>query len=151
MRPKDIQDYATPSGNALAARALLKLAAFTGKAGYSTRAEASLRLVRDLAKQYPSAFGAWLSAAGFALGPVKQVAIIGELSDPRTRALLAQVRAAYRPDLVVAASALPVPSGSPALLDDRPMQAGQPAAYVCTGFVCHQPVTRPEELEEQLR
>ena len=44
-RPKDLQDNATPSGNALAAQALLKLAAFTGSEQYRARAEASLKLV----------------------------------------------------------------------------------------------------------
>jgi len=31
------------------------------------------------------------------------------------------------------------------------MQAGQPTAYVCEGFVCNLPVTQPEELSHQLQ
>ncbi len=38
VRPKDLQDNATPSGNALAAQALLKLAAFTGREEYRAAA-----------------------------------------------------------------------------------------------------------------
>jgi uncharacterized protein YyaL (SSP411 family) len=30
------------------------------------------------------------------------------------------------------------------------MLAGKPTAYVCEGFVCNLPVTRPEELAGQL-
>ena len=149
-RPMDVQDNATPSGNALAAQALLKLAAFTGNEEYRARAEGSLRLVVSQAVQYPGAFGAWLSAADFALGTVRQVAVIGELADQRTRALIAKVRESYRPNRIVAASAYPPTSGSPALLEDRPMLAGKPTAYVCEGFVCNLPVTRPEELAGQL-
>jgi uncharacterized protein YyaL (SSP411 family) len=149
-RPRDLQDNATPSGNALAAQALLKLAALTGKDEYRVRAEVSLRLVARQAIQYPTAFGAWLAAADFALATVKQVAIIGELSDRRTRTLIAKVRESYRPNLILAASAFPPAPGSPALLEDRPMQADKPAAYVCEGFVCNLPVTRPEELARQL-
>jgi uncharacterized protein YyaL (SSP411 family) len=150
VRPKDLQDNVTPSGNALAAQALLKLAAFTGEGQYLQAAQGSLRLVSRLATQHPGTFGAWLSAADFNLATVRQVAIVGELSDPGTRALLDRVRAAYRPNLVLAASALPLAPGSPPLLEQRPMQAGQPTAYVCEGFVCNLPVTGPEQLEKQL-
>ncbi|MGD0750298.1 MAG: thioredoxin domain-containing protein [Anaerolineales bacterium] len=150
VRPKDLKDNATPSGNALAAQALLKLAAFSGKQDYRERAEASLRVVSGMALRYPSAFGAWLSAADFALGTIRQVAIVGDLSDPRTRALLARVREKHRPNLVLAASALPTAPGSPALLEQRTMLAGKPTAHVCTGFVCQLPVTHPEELVRQL-
>jgi uncharacterized protein YyaL (SSP411 family) len=149
-RPKDLQDNATPCGNALAAQALLKLAAFTGNEHYRTRAEACLKLVSVPAAQYPSAFGAWLSAADFSLAKIKQVAIIGELSDPRSGALLARVRESYRPNLVLAASTYPPLPGSPSLLSERPMQAGQPTAYVCEGFICNLPVTKPGELTPQL-
>ena len=67
-----------------------------------------------------------LSATDLTLGSVKEVAILGELSEPGIQALIGRVRQKYRPNLALAASPLPVPTGSPALLDDRPMQAGQP-------------------------
>ena len=150
VRPRDLQDNATPSGNALAAQALLKLAAFSGKQSYRDKAESALGLVSRMAVRYPAAFGAWLSAADLALDTICQVAIVGDLSDPRTRALLARVRERHRPNLVLAASALPPAPGSPALLDQRGMLAGKPTAHVCTGFVCQLPVTHPEELARQL-
>ena len=149
-RQMEMQDNATPSGNALAAQALLKLAAFTGNESYRARAEQSLQMVSQPATRYPAAFGAWLSAADFALSQVSQVAIIGEPSDPPTRALLEAVRLGYHPNLVLAVSGLPATPGSPALLEQRPMLAGQPTAYVCKGFVCDLPVTQPEDLARQL-
>jgi uncharacterized protein YyaL (SSP411 family) len=150
VRPKELQDNATPSGNALAAQALLKLAAFSGNPAYRERAEEALRLVSQMALKYPAAFGAWLSAADFALSNVRQVAILGNLLDPRTRALLDIVRERYRPNLVLAASVLPPAPDSPALLQQRGLLAGKPTAHVCTGFVCLLPVTHPEELVRQL-
>ena len=150
IRPRDLQDNATPSGNALAAQALLKLAAFSGKEQYQAGAQGALNLVSRLATQYPTAFGAWLSAADFDLGTVQQVAILGEPSDPRTSALVARVREGYRPNLVLSVSVIPVAPVSPAFLEQRSMLAGQPTAYVCTGFVCNLPVTRPEQLALQL-
>lgn len=149
-RPKDLQDNATPSGNALAAEALLKLAAFIGKAEWPEQAEKALGLVADLSVRHPTAFGRWLSAADFALGNVKQVAIIGAVSDNRTMAFIGEIRKAYRPNMVVAVSFYPPPEGVPALVTDRPLVDGKPTAYVCDGFICRQPVTNPEDFRKQL-
>ncbi len=148
VRPKDIQDNATPSGNALACEALLKLAAFTDKGEYRDRAEQSLWLVSDYALKYPTGFARWLSAVDFAHGPVKQVAILGE--GEAAEALIQAVRSAYRPNVIVAASPYPPADDSPALLHDRPLVDGRPTAYVCEGFVCRQPVTDVDDLLRQL-
>lgn len=148
VRPKDIQDNATPSGNALACEALLKLAAFTDKGEYRDRAEQSLWLVSEYALKYPTGFARWLSAMDFAHGPVKQVAILGE--GEAAEALIQAVRSAYRPNVIVAASSYPPADGSPALLHDRPLMEGRSTAYVCEGFVCRQPVTDVDALLKQL-
>jgi uncharacterized protein YyaL (SSP411 family) len=149
-RPKELQDNATPSGNALAAEALLRLSALTEGSDWRRTAEQALDQVAELAAQYPTSFGRWLSAADFALGRVDQVAILGDLSDERTLALIHTLRQAYHPNLVLAVSSHPPADGAPALLDGRPLLQDQPTAYVCQGFVCLQPVTRPDELTMQL-
>ncbi len=146
LRPKDSQDNATPSGNALAADALLRMAAFTGKTEWRERAEKSLALIAGPAARFPMAHGRWLSAADFAAGDVRQIAVVGDLDDPDTKALLGEIRRAYRPDLIVAAAPDPPPKGAPALLAGRPMTGGRPTAYVCRGVVCRNPVTRVEDL-----
>jgi hypothetical protein len=151
VRPKDLQDNAVPSGNALAAEALLTLAALTGTTEWRRLAERSLGLVTDLAVHYPTSFGRWLCTGEFALAKEMQVAIVGDPADERTIELVGEARTAWRPNLVVAASPTPLPPGVPDLLDDRPMVDDQPTAYVCTRSVCRQPVTRPEDLREQLR
>ncbi|HEY5000520.1 MAG TPA: hypothetical protein VII15_01655 [Candidatus Cryosericum sp.] len=64
---------------------------------------------------------------------------------------MAEVRTAWRPNLVMAVSLAITPPGTPDLLTDRPMVDGQPTAYVCEGFACRQPVTRREDLRAQFR
>ncbi|MCC6499372.1 MAG: thioredoxin domain-containing protein [Anaerolineales bacterium] len=150
VRPKDVQDNATPSGNALACEALLKLAAFTDDGKYRDLAEKSLGLVANMATRYPTAFARWLSAADFALGKVKQVALVSEAGGEDASELLRVVESAYRPNLVVAASAYPPSDEAPDLLKDRPLKNGKPTAYVCEGFVCKNPVTTIAELKELL-
>jgi hypothetical protein len=150
IRPKDLQDNAVPSGNALACEALLRLAAFTDKGSYRDLAEQALKTVGEAVIRYPTAFARWLSATDFALGNVKQVAVLGETRDENFQGLLHVVRKAYRPNLVVATSGYPPAEGAPQLLLERPLLGEKPTAYVCEGFVCRQPVTSVEELENQL-
>ena len=150
VRPKDLQDNATPSGNALACEALLKLAAFTNEGRYRDLAERSLALVVDIAVRYPTAFARWLSAADFALGNAKQVAVVYEASQDHASDLIRFVHSAYRPNLIVAASPYPPPNEAPALLSNRPLKNGKPTAYVCEGFVCKNPVSSIPELKELL-
>lgn len=147
IRPKDLQDNATPSGNALACEALLRLAAFTDSGTYRDLAEASLRLIATHAMRYPTSFGRWLSAADLALGNVKQIAVIYESDPQEARELLTTVQSAYRPNTVVAASAYPPEENAPPLLLDRPLKDNKPTVYVCEGFVCKLPVNTISDLQ----
>ena len=149
-RPKELQDNSVPCGNSLAAEALLQMAAFTGQADVRIQAIQALSQVAEAAPRYPTAFAHWLSAADFAFGMVKQVAIMGNIEDDRTQALVKAVNKDYHPNMVITAAPVPLPPGSPLLLEDRPLLQDQPTAYVCEGFVCRLPVNTPEGLARQL-
>ncbi len=149
-RPKNIQDSPLPSGNASAVCLLLRLHELTGEERYLSSAETALRAMPPEASRYPVAFAAWLMAFDFALGPVRQLAVVGDPADPAFEALVAVSRNDYTPRLVIAAG----PAGGPdlpMLLEGRTPIGGRPAAYLCEGFVCRQPTTDPRELEAQLR
>ncbi len=150
-RPKDIQDNATPSGNALAANALLQLAALDERPEWQDQAEAMLSILQDLMVRHPTGFAMWLQAADFAAGPVRQIAIIGPTDDPGTRALMDAVWQAYCPRTVMAQSAAEVGNEGPGLLHERGMIQGKPSAYVCQGFTCNLPVNEVEGLLQQLK
>ncbi len=148
-RPKDVQDNAVPSGNAMAVRVLLRLAAWTGEASYRDAAERAMRVVVPFVDRYPTGFAQWLSAMDLALAPAVEVAIVGASDDPSTAALLAETRRGYRPNQVVSVSADPAGSAVP-LLRDRIAIDGRPSAYVCRSFVCRLPVTDAAALRAQL-
>jgi uncharacterized protein YyaL (SSP411 family) len=150
VRPRDIQDNATPSGNALGARLLLELAAYSGKGEWRDQAESALASIQSLASRYPTAFGFWLSAIDFALAPVSEVAVLGDLKDERMADLVGVLWEKYRPNLVAACSDLPIDEKAPPLLDGRALSNEIPTAYVCHLFVCRQPVNSPDQLREQL-
>jgi hypothetical protein len=156
FRPKELQDNATPSGSALAACALLQLAAYGDRLDGRAVAETMLASMQELAGRHPTAFAQWLQAADFALGPIHEVAVVGDRDHPLMAALLGALWKRYRPRLVAAVSVNPATPGqppapgSPALLQHRPLKENLPTAYVCQGFVCRQPVNSVEEMESQL-
>lgn len=81
---------------------------------------------------------------------MKQVAIVGEAGGEDASELIRVVQSAYRPNVVIAASAYPPPNDAPALLKDRPLKNGRATVYVCEGFVCKNPVTTISEMKELL-
>ena len=146
-RPRDLQDNATPSGNAMAATALLKLAGFTNELRYVDIAHQALAQMQPMMAQYPLGFGQWLQALAYALSQPREIAIVGDSATVAdTQALLSVVRDGYRPFQVVALGA-PDPQGAAVpLLKDRRLVAGRAAAYVCVNFTCRIPVTDPDAL-----
>jgi uncharacterized protein YyaL (SSP411 family) len=151
IRPKDIQDNATPSGNALACEGLIKLTAFTNETKYLDLAEKSLTLVTDFALRYPLGFAKWLSAAENAQGSMKQVAVLGDADDETFKSMIKLIRAEYRPGLVTAASSHPTKENAPALLQNRSLIKNKSTAYVCEGFACKMPAGDLETLALQLQ
>jgi uncharacterized protein len=152
VRPKDLYDNAVPSGNSAAAFVLLRLARFTGDAEYEDAAMSALQVVADGMRRAPSGFGHALCALDFAVGPVKEVAIVGDPEAEDTQALIDVVRGRYLPNVIVAVAKPDDAEAADAipLLRDRPQEDGKATAYVCERFTCKLPVTAPGELRQQL-
>ncbi|MGZ6307988.1 MAG: thioredoxin domain-containing protein [Ktedonobacterales bacterium] len=147
-RPRELTDNATPSGTSLAAEGLLRLAALTGEERYR---EHAARIVVPLAPamvDQPSAFGHLLGALDDFIGPFYEIALVGAPDDASLRELRRAVDTRYVPRAVLAVAAPDDEQAQRevALLAGRGLVDGQPAAYVCQGFVCKQPVTRPDAL-----
>jgi uncharacterized protein len=151
IRPKDVQDNATPCGNSLACEALVKMAEYTGEGKYRDLAEKSLSLITSFTLRYPLGFARWLSSVENVSGNMKQVALMGEAGENQFEAMKKIIQSEYRQNIIVACSSYPIKENSPALLNDRIMIQNQTTAYVCEGFVCKQPTTEIEKLVEQLK
>ncbi|MCB0194011.1 MAG: thioredoxin domain-containing protein [Anaerolineae bacterium] len=150
IRPKSLQDNATPCGNSMAVRTLLQLAAYTGQAHYEKPAVEVLASLQQAMVQYPAAFAHWLGALEFVLAPPKEVAIIGSREQEDTQNMLKILFDTYRPNQVVAVATENAIEGQPELVFSRPMQNNQTTAYVCQNFTCRQPVNSATELEKLL-
>ena len=153
VRPRDLFDNATPCGSSVAVDVLLHLSVLTGDSDYARKGASALRSMRQYLAQDPLGMGHWLCVLDFYLATPKEIAIVGEPTDPATLALLKVLYSRYLPNKVVAGSAPSLPGhdseGIP-LLQGRGMSDGRSTAYVCQNYVCQLPVTEPEDLAGQL-
>ena len=141
-RPRESYDGAIPSGNSVAAGAFLRLWKLTSEERWSVQARSVLEPIAGAMAQHPQAFSNYLCALDFYLGPVREIAILGDPQDAATQALLAEVSGRYLPNSVLACgldSRLP-------LLRGKPRINGEPIAYVCIDSVCEAPVAEPSAL-----
>ncbi|MCA9907412.1 MAG: thioredoxin domain-containing protein, partial [Anaerolineae bacterium] len=150
-RPRSLQDNATPSGSAMMAKGLVRLAAFTGETRYVEAAQAALAPLAGAMRQYPQAFGETLSAVDLLVRGIDEVAIVGDMTDERTAALVDIVQQPYRPGVIAALSPADVPAEAEIpLLGFRTQMGGEPTVYVCRHFACQMPVTTPAAVRDLL-
>ncbi len=145
-RPRDPGDNASPSGLSSMIHALVDAHALTGEGRYRQAGEEALATVASLAEKAPRFAGWSLAAAQTMLtgGPL-EVAVVGPAGDLRSALAL---RARQHPGAVVIEA--DGPRDDVPLLSGRTPLDGQPAAYVCRGFVCERPVTTVEALQAAL-
>jgi hypothetical protein len=152
VRQRDSQDGATPSGNSLAATALLKLARLTGRTDLEDRAIGTLDAMSAQIAQSPLASGQALIALDFLLGPTKEIVLAG--SGQPLAALRQAVHQPFAPNKVVLIRPTDTSddqlSESVRLLMTGKQPRGEAAAYVCEKGVCHEPVTTPEAVRTAL-
>jgi uncharacterized protein YyaL (SSP411 family) len=141
-RNKDFLDQSVPSGNAMAATALVRLAKLTGRSDFLDAAERTLRTGLGILKQAPTAAGQLLIALDWYLGPVHEIAIVGDATQSPTADAIADLRRRYIPDKVVACRSNPGVGGKHLvpLFEDKPVSAALPAVYVCRDHACDAPV-----------
>ena len=150
-RPRELQDNAVPSGNAMAALGLLCLAGLAVEPRYAELARRSLVQMQPMLGRYPLGFGQWLIALDYALSHPREIAIVGDPEAADTRALLDVCAAGYRPHQILALSAPDSEASTVPLLQNRNQIEGRATAYVCVDFACRPPVTDPADLRVLLK
>jgi uncharacterized protein YyaL (SSP411 family) len=146
VRHREGHDGATPSANALAALACVRLAAHLGRADLREEGKRAVAAYGEAIAKSPTAFPASLLVADFlASGPVELV-LVGSPGESGYDALRAEVARRFVPSRIVAQhdprrgpSELPLPAG-------KELAAGKAALYVCKDFTCRAPVTAPKEV-----
>ena len=152
VRPRNLQDNVTPSGNAMLAKQLLRLAAYTGAARYDNAARAVLKILTDAMRQYPQAFAESLNATDALVSGIIEVAVAGDRDSEEARAIFALLNRPFRPNMVTASARGDVDEHeSIPLLSHRKMLEDRTTVYVCRHFACRLPVTTAAELDAVLQ
>jgi uncharacterized protein YyaL (SSP411 family) len=146
-RPKTFGDDATPAGNGVAARVLLRLGYLLAEPRYLDAAERTLRAAWSLVERYPHGHTSLLMALDELTEPPTIVVLRGPADDIAVwRAELDKLYEPRRLVLAVPADA----TGLPAALADKRPQATT-VAYVCRGTTCSAPLATLGELVRSLK
>ena len=152
-RTKDPHDNATPSGNAMAVTALLRLVKLTGRADLRDKAERTQRLFRGIMEASAMAAAQMLIAYDFDLGPVQEFAIVGDAQQDEAKRVLRAIRGGFRPHKVVALKAAmgdtaAMEKALPLLADKT--AGGAVTTYICENFTCASPLVGATAVEAAL-
>lgn len=144
QRPKPLHDNATPSGNGVAALALLRLGHLTGETRYLAAAERTLQAFRRGLASPAGCAGLALALAEYRVPPT---VVVLRGSGAELERWHRRLAARFAPDTLVLALPAGLPGLPPAL--DKPLQS-EPCAWVCSGVQCSAPIGRLEDLEAAL-
>ena len=140
-RERGFEDSSQPSGNAIAAFALLRLGHLCGESRWVDAAARAIHAGYAALAEYPAAAPSLLRAWRAWQQPETQLIVRASSQEQRAwNAALARLPASLHAYVIPAdATALP-----PVLAARAALRGG--VAYLCAGFTCHAPMTRPEEL-----
>ncbi len=145
-RNKELTDSSTPSGNALAATALLRLGRLLGRSDYLDAAERTLAVALPIMQRAPMAAGQMLLALDWRLGPTYELVLLGDMAHEVMKHAIAAVHRCYVPRAVFSvrdsASTDPTAARSGHLdktFAGKQSSDGKPVLYVCQNFSCQNP------------
>ena len=144
-RTKDLHDSSVPSGNSMAATALLRLGRLCGRGDYLETAEETLQLATGIMENSPSAAGQMLIALDMHLGPMPEIVVLGDAANGDTRDALAELRRRFAPNRVLACrrSTEDSDGSSPlqAIFEGKSAAGQEPTVFLCENFTCQAPIS----------
>jgi uncharacterized protein YyaL (SSP411 family) len=149
-RMKNPQDGALPSGNAVQAGNLLRLAELTGNPEHEKRAERCIRSPGQLVNRHPQAFSQLLLAVDMQVVGAREIVLAGEPGSPAFEELLRVVRSTYLPQRVVAHGHAGADTELMPVLAGKTASPGEARAFVCRNQTCGLPATSTDQLRDQL-
>jgi uncharacterized protein YyaL (SSP411 family) len=155
-RTKELTDSSMPSGNALAASALLRLGKLLGRRDYLEAAEKTLAAAAPIMERAPMAAGQMLLALDRYVGRAHELVLVGDFSRDDTKTAFAAIHRRYLPQSVLTARDSKHAGGGnrskhlDELFAGKNSSDGQPVLYICENFVCQEPAIGLAAIESQL-
>lgn len=153
-RTKTVVEGATPSGNALAAAAFLRAGLLLGDEQIYEIGVAVIRAYQQVLDSSPAAAPSLMLAAQFHMREPKEVIVVGEFDDARTKSLL-QVAWNQFPQMGVvtllhSGNREEMTEMSPVFRNKEAINEA-PTAYVCNRGTCLAPINDPTKLRDLLK
>jgi hypothetical protein len=153
-RSKPSSDGAIPSGNSIAALALLKLGRLTMNQRFTEQGGRAIELFSQQLKQSPAYSSAMLTALSFWLGPTQEIVIAGNADAPETKQMLRVVYDRFLPNAVVlfhdhGEAGLAIEKIVPFIKSQISID-GKATAYVCENYVCKKAINEIDDLDKML-
>jgi len=152
-RTKSGYDGAIPSGNAMAATYLLKLAEYSGSPDPASQAAETLRAFHAQMERSPGAFAQMLVAVDHYLGPKRELVVVGSSPAKSTREALRRLWSRFAPDLALLLFDPTAPDAA-RLQGTAPLLEGKiagpdpdlPRFYLCESYACQAPTDSLDEI-----
>jgi uncharacterized protein YyaL (SSP411 family) len=148
LKVKEGYDGPMPSGNAVAALTLLRLAELTGREKFKLRSESTMKVFVDVMESSPFSHTYMMCALDFWFGS-REIVVAGKEDDPLMRQMLLEIRKRYLPDKVLAVVDGSVPEIS-SLTQGKYSIGGSPTVFICQNFACQSPITQLQPLLVEL-
>ncbi|HXV27969.1 MAG TPA: thioredoxin domain-containing protein, partial [bacterium] len=156
-RSKEIYDGAIPSGNSVAALALLRVGRMTMNREYEKRAESVLETFSPQLSQFPSGYPQMLMALDFILGPSREIIIASpDENQKESIPFIHEIFSRFMPNKVVlyhppeGKNRAKIETLAPFIYKQTPL-SNKPTVYVCKNYVCDLPVTEHSKLKGILK
>jgi len=154
-RNKEAHDGSTPSGNSMAAWALLRLGRICGRSDLEEIAFSTLEFMSSVLAQSPTAAAQALLALDFQLGPTREIAIVDGTKPEESADVLKAVHHRFLPNKLIVrkTSALTddaLPVALRPLLQGKVARGGSATIYICDHGTCGLPVVGVKGLETAL-
>ena len=151
-RTKPGSDGAVPSGNSVAALALLKLGRLTMDEHFTEQGDKVIDAFSRQLERTPAYSSMMVMALDFRLGPTQEIIIAGKANSPDVKQMLKLIHSTFSPDAVVL---LHEPDNADSALYDivpfinnQTAIDGKATTYVCEDYICKEPVHNIVEFEK---
>jgi|UPI000362CCFF hypothetical protein len=138
LRPKDAWDGAIPSGNAVAAMNLVRLARLTGDVKLEQRADAVLQTFEPLMRQAPAGQAFMLMALWQSLVPAYELVLAGDVDTAEGQDVVRRLRQGFYPDVAMLHAGAAVAKLAPFTALQEPLDH-RLTFYLCRNRQCELP------------
>jgi len=150
VRTKDQQDGSVPSGNSMAATALLRLGRLLGKDEWVEMAANTIQLAAGLLEQAPTAASQMLVAFEWWQRLNRHLVLVADPSDGAHGDLRDLLQSQLSPGTsLISHDGGEVPAALGKILAGKQLVEGEPTLYQCVDYSCQHPIVGAAEIRKQ--